>query len=104
MILTVKERLTFNQIMPEKGKLDEMTFKREILEKVQFNSDELEAIEFKQLENGNVSWEQEKAEDKEVEFKPKELVFLESQVQRLDSESGITDHLYSLCKKIKEAV
>ena len=57
--------------------------------------------EIKQDEKG-IHWKNE-AKPKEVEFNSEEIKLLKEAVDKLDSEGAITDTLFDLCIKIKEA-
>lgn len=101
MKLNIKERLMMLELLPEKGALLTMTNKRNIIKKIDFTSKEIETFEIKQDEKG-IHWKNE-AKPKEVEFNSEEIKLLKEAVDKLDSEGAITDTLFDLCIKIKEA-
>ena len=78
-----------------------MTNKRNILKKIDFSSEEIENYEIKQTEKG-INWKNEK-EPKDVDFNSEELKVLKDSVDELDRNNAITDHIFDLCIKIKEA-
>ena len=101
MKLNIKDRLMMLELLPEKGALLTMTNKRNILKKIDFSSEEIENYEIKQTENG-INWKNEK-ESKDVDFNSEELKVLKDSVDELDRNNAITDHIFDLCIKIKEA-
>ena len=103
MKLTVKDRIVVTQLFPKESDLKEMAYCKEIKEKVFMSTEEMELIEFRILDNGGMAWEDEKCEDKEINFTIKELAFLDTQVDRLDSEKKITLDIVEVCKAIKSA-
>lgn len=106
MKLTVADRLNIIYgLFPEKGSLKEMALKDEINDKIKFSSEEIEEIGLETLENGSVKWSDEfKDTSKDYALKPKEMVFLGEQVDRLDNDKAITSSLYGICKNIKDEV
>jgi len=78
-----------------------MTNKRNIIKKVDFSSEEIETFEIKQTEKG-ITWKNEE-KLKDVDFNSEELKLLKDSVDELDKNNAITDYLFDLCIKIKEA-
>lgn len=101
MKLNIKERLMMLELLPEKGALLTMTNKRNIIKKVDFSSEEIETFEIKQTEKG-ITWKNEE-KSKDVDFNSEELKLLKDSVDELDKNNAITDYLFDLCIKIKEA-
>lgn len=101
MKLNIKERLMMLELLPEKGALLTMTNKRNIIKKVDFSSEEIETFEIKQNEKG-ITWKNEE-KPKDVDFNSEELKLLKDSVDELDKNNAITDYLFDLCIKIKEA-
>lgn len=101
MKLNIKERLMMLELLPEKGALLTMTNKRNIIKKVDFSSEEIETFEIKQTEKG-ITWKNEE-KPKDVDFNSEELKLLKDSVDELDKNNAITDYLFDLCIKIKEA-
>lgn len=101
MKLNIKERLMMLELLPEKGALLTMTNKRNIIKKVDFSSEEIETFEIKQTEK-SITWKNEE-KPKDVDFNSEELKLLKDSVDELDKNNAITDYLFDLCIKIKEA-
>jgi hypothetical protein len=101
MKLNIKERLMMLELLPEKGALLTMTNKRNIIKKVDFSSEEIETFEIKQNEKG-ITWKNEE-KPKDVDFNSEELKLLKDSVDELDKNNSITDAIFDLCVKIKEA-
>jgi hypothetical protein len=101
MKLNIKERLMMLELLPEKGALLTMTNKRNIIKKVDFSSEEIETFEIKQNEKG-ITWKNEE-KSKDVDFNSEELKLLKDSVDELDKNNSITDAIFDLCVKIKEA-
>jgi hypothetical protein len=107
MELTIADRLNmlYGGLLPEKANLETMARAKDIKEKLTFSTEQIDEIGLETLENGTLKWND--TEDKKVydiDFKPKELVMLDSQVTELDSKKEITATLLEVCQKIKESV
>ncbi len=102
LILSVKDRIIFGDIFPEKGNLVSQLQVRDISEKIRLQAEEREAISFKVAENGRgVVWDSTKAKDMAVEFSAAEVAFLKGQIDRLDREEKIKPDILDLALKIK---
>lgn len=99
MLLSVKERLNFSVVYPEKGNIVEQRLVKDIADKIELSQKEMEEIELKAM-GDRVQWNEEKAKDKEVEFTKMELDLLKRQVRELDGKKEITPNILSLCEKI----
>jgi hypothetical protein len=102
MKLTVKDRLNFAALYPEKGNILQQILVKGIVEKVSVTPKEAEEIELKV--NGNqVMWNLEKAKthDKKVEFSEAELNLLKEQVKLLDTRGEINQNILGLCLAIQ---
>jgi hypothetical protein len=103
MKLTIADRLNIAGILPPKGNMVEMAMTKEINEKLVFDTKEIERIGLVYHEDGKIQWKDEfDKEEYDIDLKPKEIVFLDKQVSKLDSEGEISRPLYNVCKKIQE--
>jgi len=105
MELLIADRLNIIYgLLPAKGSMLEMALRKEILEKIEFSSKETEKIGLESKEDGSIKWNDKHDKDiLTIDFKPKEIVFLCEQVDRLDIEKEISTHLFNICQKIKDA-
>lgn len=101
MKLNVATRLTLLMSLPEQGTVTEMISKRNVRKKIDFSSDEVEAIKLT-TGDGKVSWSP-KAEPIEVSFSASEITFLQSIIDRLDKAGQITDNLLDFIEQINSA-
>lgn len=100
MKLNVATRLTLLMSLPEQGTVTEMISKRNVRKKIDFSSDEVEAIKLTTGE-GKVSWSP-KAKPVEIEFSASECEFLKSIIDRLDKAGQITDNLLDFVEQLNE--
>jgi accessory colonization factor AcfC len=98
--LTIKDRLVFRALFPEKGNLIEQSTIRDIANKIDISSDERKEVELKQ-EGPSLKWNQEKDNGKDFLFSQTEVNFLKDQIEKLDKDKQITSELLDLCLKIK---
>jgi len=103
--LTVKDRLTFQQLFPKQSNLINQTLVRDIDEKVSLTQEEQKLIGLKAGEGGVVRWsnEADRNVSKNVKFTGAEINFLKAQIDRLDKEEKISQDILNLCLKIREA-
>ncbi len=99
--LTVLERLILPSVLPAKGKFLELTVKDEITNLCKFTSEEVEAIELKQNEKG-MTWDQSKAQDKEVELTDTQVSTIKKALKEMDEKGELTSEHMSLFKKFAE--
>lgn len=99
MKLSIKERLNFGAILPQKGNIVEQKLARDIGEKIEISQKEMKEIGLKAV-GDTVQWNEKKAKDKNVEFTEMELDLLKKQVKELDEKKEITANILSLCLKI----
>ena len=102
MKLSIKDRLQFPKLLPEQGNIVTQLLAKDISEKVSVTSDEAREISLRQLDNGMIQWNNEKAKVKEIEFSEAEIAFLRSQVQKLDEGGKITQDLLAICLQVQE--
>lgn len=102
MTLSLKDRLNFVLLFPEKGNIIQQILVADISKKVSLTQDEIKEFELKQ-EGTVLKWNEEKAKDIEVEFTEAELNLLKEQIKELDSKGEITQAILPLCLKLQKA-
>jgi hypothetical protein len=102
VILTVKDRLLFQEFFPERGNLVTKIMEKDIAEKVIVGQEESKEIGLTVRPGGQgVTWKEEKAKDKAFNFSSAEIQFLKDQVERLDKAGAFTADTALVAKKIK---
>lgn len=96
--LSVKERLIVLSLLPKEGSLQNMRLLRECKEELSFSKEEHEKLQFKQLPDGSVQWNEAGEVSKEVEFcTPIEDIMVDV-VTKLDEAGKITEELLPICE------
>lgn len=101
--LSIPDRIYFASFMPKQGDFIEMTLCKEILEKIEISSKEINEIEFKTETTGSQSsykWNKKKEVPKIVEFSNAEKQFIKNEFNKKDKAKQITEELYDLAKKL----
>jgi len=102
VILTVKDRLLFQEFFPERGNLVTKIMEKDIAEKVVVGQEESKEIGLTVRPGGQgVTWKDDKAKDKAFTFTAAEIMFLKDQVERLDKANAFTADTAQVAKKIK---
>lgn len=96
--LNVAERIMLLMNLPEKGSVTEMISKRNIRNKIDFSSKEVEDFDLK-TKNDKVEWSQD-ARSIEIEFTDSEMTFLKAIVDKMDKEGSITDNILEFAEKV----
>ena len=102
VILTVKDRLLFQEFFPERGNLVTKIMEKDIAEKVIVGQEESKEIGLT-IRPGNqgVTWNDKNAKDKPFTFSAAEIMFLKDQVERLDKANAFTADTVQVARKIK---
>jgi hypothetical protein len=98
---TVRDRLIVPEFFPERANLLSKIIEQDIAQKVRFSQEEITEFEIKQNPNGAVSWNPEKAKEKEIGLTKSEVQFLKEQVARIDAEKAFTSATVETAQKIK---
>ena len=97
MKLTLLERIVLPSILPAKGTFENMIVRRDIMERVKINQEELEKYQIKSLDGG-LKWEP-TADEFDYEFSEIEKILIVQSLKSLSEKGEISpDHL-SLYKK-----
>ncbi len=102
--LEVGERFGVLQLLPEKASFINMKLLRVLREDLLLSTEERDAIEMVANEDGNITWNGEKAKEciKEVGFDPKAFVMVMEALQKLDKEEALEPKHYTLYEKFVE--
>lgn len=98
MKLSVAERLTILGVLPQKGKYDTLIHAKAIREAVAISSDEAEAIELEAKEGG-LTWDGEKAEEKDIEFNAKQAGIIADALDEMNEKGELTAQHISCYEK-----
>lgn len=96
--LNVATRLILLMNLPEQGSVIEMISKRNIRNKIDFSSKELEEDNIHN-ENGKIVWSV-NAPSIDVEFTDSEIKFLKAIIDKLDKSGLITDNILDFVEEI----
>lgn len=101
MKLSVVQRLTIKNILPQKANYIELVLKKDIIEKIDLAQDEIKKINFKVVAQGdksNLIWDKEKEEPLEVDFTEAERGLIRPILETLDVEKKLDDNTGELYK------
>ena len=101
MKLSIKNRLNFGVFYPQEGNITTQLLVKDIAGKVNLTQDEITTIELKQADT-QITWNEEKAKDKEIEFTEAELNFLKEQISKLDGENKISQEILDTCLLVRD--
>ena len=99
MKMNVASRLIILINLPEQGSVVEMISKRNITKKIDFTSEEVELLKFKN-EDGKISWSNE-IDSIDVEFNNDEITLLKTIISVLDKNGNITDSILDFAAEIQ---
>ena len=97
MKLKIIERIVFGKILPQEGDYKTLVIKNDIVEKVQIGQEEMKEIEFKK-DGEQLTWNTEKAKDKEVVFTELETELIKTQLYELDKQKKLDDNTLPIYK------
>ena len=97
--LNVATRLMLLMNLPEQGSVTEMISKRNVRKKIDFSSEEVEALKIEN-KDGRIVLSPEK-ELLTVEFTDSEIGFLKSIIEKLDKAGSITDNILDFVEAIQ---
>lgn len=89
--LNIATRLVLLMNLPEQGSVTDMILKRNIRNKIDFTSQEIEDYQIKNI-NNKISWLN-NAPEISIEFTTSEIEFLKKIVIKLDNSKQITDNI-----------
>ena len=100
LVLSVKERIVFPGLLKTQGKFEDMVAREELIGKVKFSVKETEELEIKQLDNGSITWNQDKAQDITIEVSDLEVAFIAKCLKELSEQEKLPVDVVSLWKKV----
>jgi len=100
--LNIQERLLISTLYPQKSSLKNQIVVRDIKEKVKISQDELTKYDIKE-NNGVITWNQGKVENKVIDFTQMEIDLLKNQISEADKKNEITQNLVELCLKLQKS-
>lgn len=104
MKLTIADRLSIQNILPEKDNYVNLCIKREIIKKTTFSSDEIEKNSIVNRQDGDkmvMTWK-EVTTPTEVEFKASEITYVMEILKKLSEEKGLTSAMLSIYELFSE--
>lgn len=96
----IKNRFGVIEMLPKQGSILDQSVARDITSKVLVSQAEKEKVGLKQ-EGNSYSWDETKEKGKTIEFSRTEIVFLNTQVKRMDKEKTISKNTLDVCLKIQ---
>lgn len=100
--LSVKERLIFQEILPENGRKVEMILCNDLLNKIEFTADEVSRLKLRDVGNGVVNWDVSAETLLEVELTPEQVDLLQRGSAKMDENGKVTRYNVGLLQKIDE--
>ena len=105
LTLSLKDRMGFGSMMPKSGNFLKMALANEFMEKTFIKSDELKAVDYKEVTNdkgeSRAFWNSKKEKHMRLELKETEYEFLKEIVDKLDEDENVTLENIELVRKIK---
>ena len=99
MKLSYKDRLVIPQLLPVRSSLASQLTARDIRNKVELTSKELEVANVR-VEEGQFLWDDKAAKVKTITFDAEQLALLVEQVEGLNEREEISSDWVDLCEKI----
>jgi len=99
MKLDVAERINLLSILPQEGSFLTLKIIRELRETLSFTEKEHKTLQFKQLEDGRVSWNTKAAKEKDIEIGKKAKSIIKEKLAELDEQKKLKDNHFSLYEK-----
>ena len=99
--LSVGERLTLVQIIPEKGNFKTMTTVEKVKDTLYLSEEEREEFEVEQVGN-NLKWNEKGSDQKEIEFSDFGWELLIESLEKLDKDESLTSPQFLIYKQFKE--
>lgn len=100
--LTVKERVIFEEILPQQGRKIEMILCNDLLKKIEFSPEEISRYKLTDQGGGRVVWDQDKEQDKEIEITEEQVSLLKKAASEIDETGKATRFNVSLLAKIDD--
>ena len=100
MKLTVLERLTALNLLPEEGNIVKIRMRMKLIEKVGLSAEELEEYELKPGEVENtVQWKMDIPQEKDIDLKGPEIAAIAENLVKLNKDEKLTPQHLTLYEK-----
>jgi len=99
MKLSVFERLNLLSIFPAEGSFTNLKIVRKAREDLSFDDKENKLLNFKQLDDGRITWNIDVVDDKEVNLGEVAKELIKKELKKLDKEEKLTENHFSLYEK-----
>ncbi len=101
MILSIKDRIAIQFIIPKQGRIIEMTTASTIMDLVKFTPQEITDFELKDTLNGGATWNSLKERNIKIELTPEQAELLRKAIAKFDETGEITIDMLPVIKKIQ---
>lgn len=101
--LSVLDRVVILNILPAEGNMVTLLALRQLKESVVFSEFENSKLDVK-IENGNLFWNKEKEENKDVEISASMRGLIETALKKMDAEGKLTEQMVDTYQKFIEPV
>ena len=99
MTLTIMERMLALGVLPEKGNLAQMRMHNGLIAKIGLSPEEISEYEVTQ-EGDQMKWRQDIPQEKEIELKPAEIVFIADALKKKDKDGELVPQHMTLYDKM----
>lgn len=106
MKLNVRERIEITNLFPQHHNIMTQILVEDISKKIKLSQKEMDVIGLKRKltpDGAQLSWDEMKQKDTDIQFTKNELQFLKSQVSEYDDQKKITQGMLSVCLKLQVA-
>ena len=101
LVLSVKDRLMLQGVLPQSGDLISQTIVKDIQDKIRITQQEMTEGEFR-AEKESIMWNPLKVKEVEFDFTNAEVNTLKDAVKKLDEEKKITMENIEMCLKVNQ--
>ena len=101
--LSVLDRVVILSILPAEGNMVTLLALRQLKESVVFSEFENSKLDVK-IEDGNLFWNKEKEENKDVEVSDTMLTVIQNALKKMDAEGKLTEQMIDTYQKFIEPV
>lgn len=102
MKLTILDRLQIQNILPREGDIVSLIHIKDILEKTKITSEEAIKCDLKHHENGLVTFDPEKAVEKDVDFNVEQIIIIKTVFSKKNDEKSLHLDLLDLYQKFEK--
>lgn len=99
MKLSIKDRMSIVQMLPQSSSLTEMVDILDIVKKVKIYKEEMDRIQYEEMD-GRITWNPSLEVELDVELTFEQIKILKESVSRLDREKKVNPSNLDICLKI----